>query len=1328
MDRWATKDHYELETDEAGRLVRPAPKVKPPRRDKRREDTHPDRDPDVDDDPDVAKDKDLSQNYKSIGGRVVAAFLRRLADAELIKVRHRDTGKVVKVKPETLKSKPNEYESLDDPNVDSDIDQQMLGELLSDMPPSKPKSEPKSPPPPSKPPETPKPPPTPKTEVAPPPEKKPEGKKPKNDEFYEDAGRELYEAAKTDLHLQGILKNLRDPKSELAGMAVHAPQLPAAPFLKGKKLPPGIDTLDDLQKAVLHGRHAKPKPPQPEKPAAKPEEPPPKPQDEAKGGDTQPSRVEDAEARLDKAIDRLEQQHKSVPPEFQAELDRVKKELEEARSQIGHAPTVVGKPGEKQPKQDKEDAQAKKIVETFKAQEGEADPEWQAHLDSLPTTSRNADGQAVFIDPKSKREVPFEELPESAKASLISSYQAKRHDDYTTAMLAAMLATKLQGNDKATAYIEGMFDPESDVYQKIASLKEAGHDLDVLPAKKNLPELAEVLPASIKTVGDFQRLIQGHADMFKKKTPRQAWEKDEGPSAEAFQEYAKEAAGATLEDGKLLFKVGKKIVPWDKLDDAMKDKLHEGFERSAKTSQLTESVEQAARQDPDVAYALYQLGNPRSDVAARLARVTDLSDPIIDKALPSLRGLALPPGATMKDVVEIAKKAFKPIPPPIRPEVSPDEQASANFNLKQAFKKYPVLGQRVAGLGLHPNDVSQVLGIYQRAKAMKVKPDDLQGMIDDAHKNGLYTTDPTTILPPKAGLNKNGQKTAWKNLTPEEQSEAYAAHRNEVIGTTMALRDMVNDTFQKLGVPKQFSDTLALARLSRVPGETNTQRALRARPMATRLFDQGLKSNAEPRAVSEDEIKRTLAAIGDDPLTQSLAVAQFQANDYLQAREKFLSQTDEREHPRNIAAHIREASKFLRDADSRYPEEYRTGETPELYRKRVMSRLTALTPEKAAQIQPEIQKLDADDYDKTAEAHETATKKWKKADVDYRKAEAKAQREYDKEVAKVTGPSPYRGRRIKSVIERLADQGIREPIPPRPLRPKPPGYDLVRNPPGGQAQSGSSLWRRLLRGLTASERVVERFRVSSCSPGDAMGTSTPDKQAGVKLGLYWGVDPNDARSKAKEVNIPHRGWEQAQARDLSEADYKSILAKAREWMKVPVLARILDEGTTEGNTLGAVKDIQFRAALDLAIRDMDGGKYSAGLYPTVYNNLLAQLAGKPEGETLLTQRSASGSLYSQTTGEERPMNAAAEIRKFAAEIAAKEPGLAFDLTNLAFRVAEQEGQGQQQEKKEDNKPDFLKDKEAAAKYTAVRGAIIRLAHDNPAVRPALVPVLQLLKG
>jgi hypothetical protein len=236
-----------------------------------------------------------------------------------------------------------------------------------------------------------------------------------------------------------------------------------------------------------------------------------------------------------------------------------------------------------------------------------------------------------------------------------------------------------------------------------------------------------------------------------------------------------------------------------------------------------------------------------------------------------------------------------------------------------------------------------------------------------------------------------------------------------------------------------------------------------------------------------------------------------------------------------------------------------------------------------------------------------------------------------------------------------------------------------------------------------------------------------------KSAIYWGVDPT---SKEKAVNVPYRKWEQAHARDLSENDYKAILSAAREWMKVPVLARILDEK----DSLGAVRDIQIRAALDLAIRDMDEGKYSVGLYPTVYNRLLAELGGKPENDTLLTMRSAKSSYMAPKTGQGvSPMNVAAEIQKFAAEVAATNPGLAFDLTNLAFRVAEEQApqdqqqgaqqqqqaaQGQQDQAQQEGQ-DQQKD---AAKYAALRGAVIKVAHENPSVRATLLPVLKMLKA
>ena len=1229
MERRATKDHYERETDEAERLVRPAPKVKPPRTDKRREETRSDRDPDVEGDPDTTGDPDLSMNYKSIGGsahRVLTAFLRR-ADEELVKVRHRDTGRVVQVKPETLKSKPGEYEEVGEGEEAGPAE----GE-----------------------------------EVTKERKKKPEEAKPsKDDTFYEDAGRELYDAAQTDLRLQGVLKDVTNPESDIGGMLATSPDFPAAPFLKGVKVPEGIESISDLQKAALHGAKAKSK----AEPGAPDEGPKKKP---------------------------------SKTP--------------------AKAPAKT--------KEDVAESVAAKFQERLKADEALA-KDWDAYVDSLPTTTRGADGKPVWFDPKSNKELPWEQLSPGQRASLSETFEKKRKD---TAM-ADTMAKALESDAKARETVESMFDPESDISEKLADLKREGYDLNELPLKKNLPELVSAVPDEIKTVGQLQRFVQAHGDMFKKRQPFQVWEKDKGPESEEFAKFAQEEGEATVKDGKLLFRVGKKNLPWAKLSDDQKAGLHDSFQKAQSAAKWTDSLTQAAFDDPQVAHALYQLGNPRSFASSNLGHVESLDDPAIDKYLPALHNLTFPPGMTLNDIVEAAKRSFKPVPPPKRREVSEDETTAANMQLRAISRQYPVMAVRLQNLGLHPDDIQQVAGTYQRAKAMKLKPEQLEDWIKDAQKKGLYTVDPAAVMPPKEGYDKNGDKKPWKELSPEEQSHAYAMHRNEVVATTLAMRDMATEAFQTLGIPPNMSNTLALARLSHVPGEDQKQRATRARPMAQRAFDQMLAAGSTAVPIKPEAIKRTLEAVGDDPLARQLAIAQFQANDYQQARAQFLDPNspdhiDERDPARNIAAGMRAASEFLREKDDAYPSESRVGSMAQWFRRRVLSRLMALDPEKAAEVQPEIQKMDADDWDEQKKTRDEADKKYKKEFTKYKKARDKIEREYEADLRKhqPSAGDPYRTViPLKSVKERLADAGISEPVEPPPLPPQPPGYDLVRKTPRGQSQSGQSLWRRLFNkeGSSQAERVTARFLYSSCATGRTMGSNPTDRRASTdRTGVYCGVDPA-SKQDVGHPRQPHRPWNQAHARDLTDEDYKAILASAREWMKIPVLARILNEGTSEGNHLGAVRDIQFRAALDLAIRDLAGGKYAVGLHPTVYNELLAKLGGESDKETLLTMRQANESLYMHAPGEDPSMNAAAEIRKFAAEIAAQNPGLAFDLTNLAFRVAQQEaqgeGQGQEQQQEQQQKD------AAANKYAALRGAVIRVAHENPAVRPALVPVLRLLK-
>lgn len=134
MDILGTKTFGEKEDEEVERLVRPLPKKKPPRKDRRREETQAERDPDVEGDPDLKGDPDLSMNYKTIGGSMVDRVARRFMgrDPKMISVRHRDTGRVVQVSEETLKEESSKYEKLEEAEEDPKGD--ALRDLAKDKP------------------------------------------------------------------------------------------------------------------------------------------------------------------------------------------------------------------------------------------------------------------------------------------------------------------------------------------------------------------------------------------------------------------------------------------------------------------------------------------------------------------------------------------------------------------------------------------------------------------------------------------------------------------------------------------------------------------------------------------------------------------------------------------------------------------------------------------------------------------------------------------------------------------------------------------------------------------------------------------------------------------------------------------------------------------------------------------------------------------------------------------------------------------------------------------------------------------------------------------
>ena len=102
--RVATKTPAEKEDAEVERLSRPSPKLKPPRKDKRREQIK-EHDPDLDE-----KDKDMSLNYKDSSARLAARWLYGAAAKQRYKVVNTESGKESFRTEEEIRASKGKYQ------------------------------------------------------------------------------------------------------------------------------------------------------------------------------------------------------------------------------------------------------------------------------------------------------------------------------------------------------------------------------------------------------------------------------------------------------------------------------------------------------------------------------------------------------------------------------------------------------------------------------------------------------------------------------------------------------------------------------------------------------------------------------------------------------------------------------------------------------------------------------------------------------------------------------------------------------------------------------------------------------------------------------------------------------------------------------------------------------------------------------------------------------------------------------------------------------------------------------------------------------------------
>ncbi len=1326
MDRFSTKDQYEREQDEAARLVRPAPKDKPPRRDLRRE--H------VDTEEAEAEDKDLSHNYKTIGGstpitrRVAFRYLLRQAlDGQTVKVVRRDNGKTDYVTPERLKAHPEKYQVADG----------------SEKPPTENPPQTSNPQAPPKPPSAPKPPAAPAVDQPPPPPevKEPEQEPPAKEKPQQDnppgISPEMAEKARAYMGKPGvedIVKEfLRDPNGrggkgvDLAFLAGLKPPRPirdpekqkeyfgAETYTEARDVARAVSAIKDWESAK--GKEHPPAKKHKTPPAAQPQEPPasPPPAAPQEQPTAPPQAAPQPPAQAPAPQQAPAQQQPVANPPAPPPGAAPQPQAGPPQAAPGQPAPTEGAPAKPKakPAKPRSTGEPEEWAENLKRTLQDAADDSQAfrsYAEKMPSGKTDPEtGKALFRNPgasgKGDRFVPFEKLPPHAQQNIANRYSEQQKGSAAAEELAKGLDEKTRG------LLEGLEESSSPLGKRIWELKRKHNidDEDDITIERAIPELKGKLPPGIESLSDLKKAVAARPDLFEEVEPLAKWIKDGGPKSKEFREFAEKEHGVDGE-GRPTFKDRKtqKNVTFDELDPRTQEQVQQEFQSHGRSNELREQQ----RKNPKLRNVLQDLSNPESELSRRLSESRDLSEVDIEKAIPELRGLTLPEGmSNVEELTQAAKKIHPPIPDPPRRAVTEEQQQHAAHNVFESvparLRKDPGTLRALGSIAsLHPDDMQVALNAYLKTRNSKMG--DVSEVADKARH--FYTDHPEQVRPPPNWVGKDDKEHSFDDLSPEEKSEAMARHKAEVLGLSLAAKLHIDEALRKDGAPMELASRLSSQLLSAKSGKDTPERVADAEREARATFDSIITSG-KATPISDDQAKKLLSHLKNDPAARKVAVGYMQANDYMRGLDHVLSKeggVSERDSSHAIASQLLKASKDLQAKESLYGNEGFM-DTGKLVRERILDKLDTLDPEKSAKVRKKLQKFEAEEFVKKYRRYEEEVKN--RSEGSYRDA-----------------PGP-------------------EPVPPTP----PEGYVA-------QGEEGGKLMDQQLRRLgvqkTAS-RVALRFAFSSCETLGAMGSSSTPMP---REALYHGIAPYP---KGNEGFAPYVPWTQVHQRDLGPADSTKLLTAARDWLKQSVLSVSVE---------GIVRDTQLRAALDLSIQTLEDGRYSGAIQPNLYNELLAKLAGESVDETLLTVREASNATfsYAETADKEtHPMKASAEIRDFAIKAASTHPELAYDLNALASRVAQEEQMQQEEqvkqaklfEKKEetqeeqakqaklfekkpesekkdddkgdkgDSKPPWLKDKieKEAASYQTLRSTIIHTAASDPVAKQILLPVLQTIQ-
>jgi hypothetical protein len=1168
MDRKATKTPGQREDEQVERLVRPSPKLKPPRRDLRRETVEPDKDPDS------KPDKDLSKNFKDIGGSVAARVLARWAAGpppkkpltaikpvkpggarkiltqpkkkpggakpapgagQEVKVRSKANGKVFMIKKETLEADPGAYEIV------------KPGDEEAAPPEGKPEA-------PANPPEPPKegkpaPKPEPEPQAKPKPADKSGPEKPTTgeggDQLETDRAslEQLSAMEAQDPTLKIILNDFRKPGSDSGTIARENPKYPVAVFLRGRKVPESIKTVGDLirvlelplnhppaeikkqpgkKKPKQKQPEAQPQPgqPQPEQPAQpQPEQPQekaapaaaPEPVEEAGAGDK-------ADRALQKQLRLMGIEDAAVGQLFNALKDPSSDEAELARD-LPSVPLKSLMQGKELPEGVKTLGDLSRILNLPAAKKGPAQSAPPAVQPQGPGVPQKPDPAAPVGFKPPPAEDPKDRALRNEMRSLIKS------------------SPEL---DQALSHKETKAQLKQDI--------KAHPDFAVADYFKGLQGVK--FPEGIKTLKDLERVmaLPGKDPAEKKPVPGDKPEKLQKPVED------KEDRVRRDEMQKLL-------------------KLNRGFSDALKDSDIREKLKKAIKEHPE--YSATEHLEPILNGSKLPKGIETLGDFERVMRLPEKS----PTSSSSKP--ELSKATYQSGQP--ERAVSSSERERATHLVASTFPVDVAADILSASPPYHPDEISELIRDFHVARSLPSK--DLGDLMSKAAN--FYATDPSKVRPPKENLD---------DLSEVERAKAIRKHQVQTVAMSLGVKAAVSKEYERKGTPPDLAGKLSEFILSGAQ-QSPSERGKRAEALATQIFTENLgkpRSEKKPEPLSDGAVKRLMKA-SNDPAVRKLIVGYCQARDYQEARLQFLDpQSDEaiseRHAPKAIAAKLSRAAKFLRERAERYPDST-PNDASSTFRNRVMKHLARLDRDKALEVQS---LLDVDDN----KHYEKQLKKHKKAEAEYAKKRAEVETHYERDFSayseKLKNGGDPDGDPPPNVDDRLVEASIERPIPP----PKPVNYDKLTKTPEELGEDSQKLWQQFRNKFASDSGLIQRVA--------ARGSFYSDTCAMDRTAVYWGVDPYP---RGKEGPEAYQGWEQPHARDLGEPELSKILKAAKTWLKQPVLSE---------NIEGVVRDTQLRAALDLALR---AENYEQAVHPAVYNKLLARLAGVSEDETLLTVRS-----------------------------------------------------------------------------------------------------------